>query len=176
LDDRDDPDERDMRRRHLAKRLVSHRARTQTIYEFTGFTRHRLENLRRRWGVLAEERHRGPSPSSFAEFFRTSKSLQAATAAAVLCDLLGVLRHLNAGAKRGVMTLELGEQLCYAYEALQAAFPHLNIEFEHLVLLACGLAEGTMLQLGHCTACGAALLIDKLEVRPAICRPSCHAL
>ena len=43
----DDPDDRDLRRRQLAKRLVSHHARTQTIYSFTGYTRHRLATLRK---------------------------------------------------------------------------------------------------------------------------------
>lgn len=170
----EDPDERDMRRRQLAKRLVSHRARTQTIYAFTGFTRHRLETLRRRWGVAPEDRHRGPSPTSFTEFFRTSKSLQAATAAALLCHLLGMFQQRE-GLARKAMSLETGEQLCYVYEALQACFPEVEIQFEHLVLLANGLLDGRALQLRRCTDCGAAILIDNLAAPRTICRPRCHA-
>jgi hypothetical protein len=175
VDNTEDPDERDMRRRQLAKRMVSHRARTQTIFEFTGYTRHRLETLRRRWGVSAEDRHRGPSPSSQAEFFRTTRTLQEATTAAVLCDLLGVLRPSRNGGP-AIRTLEFGEQLCDTFEALRASFPHLDIEFEHLVLLARGLSEGSCLGIERCTQCGVAILMDKLAARPAVCRPTCHTI
>lgn len=175
MESTDDPDERDMRRRQLAKRLVSHRARTQTIYEFTGYTRHRLETLRRRWGVSADDRHRGPSPTSQTEFFRTSRALQEATAAALLCELLGALRSGHRGAP-GTRKLELGEHLCYVFEALRASFPHLEIEFEHLVLLVRGLSEGSCLSMERCTMCGAAILVDRLAARPMTCRPVCHSL
>lgn len=169
----EDPDDRDMRRRQLAKRMVSHRARTQTICAFTGLSRHRLETLRRRWGVPAHDRHRGPSPTSFLEFFRTTKCLQTATTAAVLCDLLGAIRLPAPTARPRSVTLEAGEQLCYAYEALLACFPDAALEFEHLVLLTNGLAQGDSVQLSHCTQCGAAVLIDKLSVQPGTCRPRC---
>ena len=175
MDGMDDPDERDLRRRRLAKRMVAHRARTQTIYAFTGFTRHRLETLRHRWGVSAQERRRGPSPTSYAEFFRTSRAIQVATAAALLCQFLGIGAKAEAPSSRS-MTLETGEQLCYVYEALQASFPDLDLEFEHLVLLASGLTAGTVLQLGCCSQCGAAILIDRLAARTAMCKPSCHSL
>jgi hypothetical protein len=158
----DDPDERDVRRRQLAKRLVFHQARTQTITEYTGLSRDRLETLRQRWGVAATERHRGPSPTSLVEFFRNSRNLQAATAAAVLFNLLGTLRKPCTHSSQGSTALERGEQLCYAYEALQACFPHVEIEFEHLLLLATGLSGGKELQLTHCTQCGAAILVDNL--------------
>jgi hypothetical protein len=170
----EDADERDMRRRQLAKRLVFHQARTQTISHYTGLSRDRLDTLRQRWGVAAGERLRGPSPTSLVEFFRTSRNLQAATAAAVLFNLLGTLRKPGTHSSQGSTALEQGEQLCYAYEALQACLPHVEIEFEHLLLLATGLSDGDELQLTHCTGCGVAILVDKLASSQTSCRHSCR--
>ena len=168
----DDPDDRDIRRRLLARRLVSHRARTQTIQTFTGISRHRLETLRQRWGVTTEDRHRGPSPTSFTEFFRTARNLQAATTAAVLCKLVAAIPTQPLRGSR-IPSLELGERLCYAYEALQACYPKTELEFEQLLLLVTGLAEGSCLRLGQCGRCGAAILIDILSVRDFVCVSGC---
>ncbi len=170
----DDPDDRDLRRRQLAKRLISHQARTQTVTEFTGFSRNHLETLRRRWGVATRERHRGPSPTSFAEFFRNARTQQAATAAAVLFNLLDAGRGPSSGVSPGSAKLVSGEQLCYVYEALQACFPHLELEFEHMVLLANGLSRAEVLRLGHCAQCGSALLVDNYAARQPPCRHCCR--
>ena len=132
----DDPDDRDLRRRLLARRLISHQARTQTVTYFTDCSRNQLETLRRRWGVATNERHRGPSPTSFAEFFRNARTLQAATAAAILFNLLDTRRRPGLPPSPGTTKLATGEQICYVYEALQACFPHVELEFEHMVLLA----------------------------------------
>jgi hypothetical protein len=170
----DDPDDRDLRRRQLAKRLISHQARTQTIIEFTGFSRNHLETLRRRWAVNTKERHRGPSPTSLTEFFRNARTLQTATAAAVLFHLLDTRRHPDSVLPPGPKKLEAGERLCYVYEALQACFPLVDLEFEHMVLLAVGLSSGETLRLGHCGQCGSAMLIDNFALRQAACRHCCR--
>jgi len=106
------------------------------------------------------------------EFFRTSRSLQAATAAAVLCKLVAATppKPLRGASSP---SLELGERLCYAYEALQACYPKAELEFEQLLLLVTGLAEGSCLRLGQCTRCGAAILIDTLSVRDFVCVSGC---
>ena len=166
----DDPDDRDVRRRQLAKRLVFHHARTQTVSEFTGFSRNQLETLRRRWGVPTHERHRGPSPTSFTEFFRNARTVQEATAAAVLFDLLHVRprsRNVNLPCPT---KLEQGERLCYVFEALQACFPDLELEFEHMMLLVTGLSRGEALRLSSCAQCGSALLVDNFAARIPACK------
>jgi hypothetical protein len=170
----DDPDELDVRRRQLAKRLVSHQARTQTITEYTGLSRDCLETLRRRWGVSAKGRHRGPSPTALTEFFRTTNSLHAATATALFFYLLGTLQTSNARHANGTFKLELGEQLCYAYEALQACLPQVEIEFEYLVLLATGMSGSEVLQLTSCAHCGIAILVDQLASPQNSCRHQCR--
>lgn len=170
----DDPDDRDLRRRQLAKRLVSHHARTQTICEFTGYTRYRLTTLRKRWHVSPAERHRGPSPSSFSVFFRSPKARNVATAAAVICKLLGVTRpNVDAKISKRALDLDFGEQLCEVYEALRACFPDVELEFEHLMLLAIGLSKHELIDLTNCVRCGIAVLSDQLSLRRRTCA-SCH--
>lgn len=108
------------------------------------------------------------------EFFRTSRNLHAATAAAVIFNLLGTLRKPRTHSSQGASALERGEQLCYAYEALQACFPHVEIEFEHLLLLATELSGGEEVQLTHCTQCGVAILVDNLASPQTSCKHSCR--
>lgn len=174
MDISEDPDERDLRRRRLAKRLVSHHARTQTIYEFTGYSRHRLATLRRRWQISPEERHRGPSPTSFSVFFRSPKARSIATAAAVICRLLGATRSpIDVRMSRRILDLDFGEQICEVHEALQACFPDAELEFEQVMLLAIGLSRHESIDLTTCVRCGIALLADQLSLRRRTCA-SCH--
>ena len=174
MDISEDPDDRDLRRRQLAKRLVSHHARTQTVYEFTGYTRHRLATLRKRWGVSPEERHRGPSPTSFTVFFRTPRAREIATAAAVICKLLGAIRSsLDARSLSRTLDLDFGEKICEVHEALQTCFPDLKMDFEQVMLLAIGLSTQESIALTTCVRCGIAVLADQLSIRRRVCA-SCH--
>lgn len=174
MDISEDPDDRDLRRRQLAKRLVSHHARTQTIYEFTGYTRHRLATLRRRWGVSPEERHRGPSPTSFSVFFRSPRAREIATAAAVICKLLGATRPaIDARSLHRTLDLDFGERICEVHEALQTCFPDLKMDFEQVMLLAVGLSTQESIALTTCVRCGVAVLADQLSIRRRVCA-SCH--
>jgi hypothetical protein len=174
MDISEDPDERDLRRRQLAKRLVSHHARTQTIYQFTGFSRHQLATLRRRWQVSSEERHRGPSPTSFSVFFQSPRARNVATAAAVICRLLGATKpELGSRMSRKIADLEFGEQICEVHEALQACFPEIDLEFEQVMLLAIGLSRQESIALTTCVRCGIAVLADQLSLRRRTCS-ACH--
>jgi hypothetical protein len=67
-------------------------------------------------------------------------------------------------------SLRAGREALLRVRGTAGGVPYLDIEFDHLIMLATGLADGTSLQLGHCTECGAALLIDKFGSRPATCR------
>jgi len=165
----DDADDRDMRRRQLAKRLVLLRARTQTIYRFTGYTRDRLATLRKRLKIGSEGRHRGPSPTSFAIFFRPPLAREVGSAA-LLCELFGALSPLpHRGIRDCLADLEWGEQLCEVYEAFSACCPVSAFEFEHLVLLATGLSGRECIALSSCSVCSAAIVVDRLGARPRIC-------
>jgi hypothetical protein len=44
---------RELRRNQLATRMVSHKAHTQTICDYTGLARERIKTLRRDWPVAS---------------------------------------------------------------------------------------------------------------------------
>jgi hypothetical protein len=176
----DHPAVRDLRRYQLAMRLVAHQARTQTICDLTGYTRHRLTTLRRRWRVPAAARHRGPPPQSVTIFFRSPRLRSEATVVAALCHFTGAIPHRPRSTegqdfppRDADKRLATGERLCDAFEAYRACFPESGFEFDHVVLLAKSLVHYCAIRLGSCTKCEGTLLIDRLETRRQICS-QCH--
>jgi hypothetical protein len=166
----DDLGDRDVRRLQLAKRLVHHRARTRTIFQFTGISRHQLASLRRRWRIFDNPRHRGPSPTSFALFFRTSLAQSEGSAAAVIFGLFAppaMTKELASNSD--VSELAVGECLCDVFEAFQACFPVSELEFEHLVLLIRGVFKREAVELRMCSDCRNVTLFDRF----AALRRSC---
>ena len=166
----DDFGDRDLRRLHLTKRLVIHSARTETIYRLTGYTRHRLTTLRKRWPVSYGARHRGPAPTSFAVFFRSASARSEAASAAAICRVFDAISAPRPGrAPRGFADLDSGERLCEVYEAFHACFPGAHLEFEQLLLLAVGLTRGDVVELTTCANCQCAILVDLLGRRRRMC-------
>jgi hypothetical protein len=166
----DDRTGRDFRRYQLAQRLMAHQARTRTISTMTNLTRHQLATLRSRWRVTEDMRHRGPSPTSLAVFFRSPRARSEGASLAVLCRILNAVplkRTVNAA--KSFLSLDLGERLCEAYEAYRMCFPRSDLEFEQVVLLVVGLVAGDAMELGGCGQCGATILIDRLAARRRIC-------
>lgn len=161
--------DRELRRRELARRLVVHHARTQTISALTNLTHHQLFSLRQRWQVTQETRHRGPSPTSFSVLL-SSRTRTEASALSVLCRVLNAIPPSNKKSIRKTPSaIEVGERLCEVFEIYSAYLPHLNFEFEHLMLLAQGLARADVITIGNCTLCRATILIDLLATRPSVC-------
>lgn len=161
-----------MRRLRLAKRMIRHRARKQTIQDFTALSRHQQETLRHRWGIPTEARQRGPSPSSLAHLLRTERSFEVATIAALVNEILGLITATTQLSPDST-SLEVGEHLCYVHEAIEATFPHLNLQFEQLLLLIRGFGEADLLRIAPCRQCGAAVLVDKLAARLPTCMRGC---
>ncbi len=176
----DDAVTRDLRRYQLAMRLVAHRARTRTIYTLTGYTRHRLGTLRRRWRVPSQARRRGPSPKSFAAFFRSPQAQNEGAVIASLCYLFGALPPRQSAGEKYVFPprdeeqrLRTGERLCEVFEAFSSAFPGSDFELEQVVLLAAGLSQADTISLAQCKKCGCVILIDRQSVQKLICS-QCH--
>ncbi len=166
----DDRTRRDFRRYQLAQRLMAHRARTRTISAMTNLTRHQLATLRRRWWVTEDMRHRGPSPKSLAVFFQSPRARSEGASLAVLCGILNAVPLRRAGsAVKSSFSLDWGERLCEAFEAYRACLPASNFEFEQVLLLVSGLAEGGAIGLGGCEKCGCTILIDRLATRRRAC-------
>lgn len=166
----DDRFDRELRRRELARRLVAHHARTQTISELTALTHHQQSTLRQRWRVTQETRHRGPSPTSFSVLLSSMRTRSEASALTVLCRLLNAIPPSHRKSKRKTPSaIEVGERLCDVFEIYSAYLPHSNFEFDHLMLLAQGLARSEVIAIGNCTICRATILIDLLATRPLVC-------
>lgn len=161
--------DREVRQYLLVRRLLLHQARPQTICRFTGWSRHRLVTVRKRWrqdGI----RHRGTSPYSLVRLFRSPRIRREGASIAVLCELLHAVPSTpDACATHSLYSLEAGERLCDVYETYRACVPDSQFEFERLVMLAVALAKGEEVQLGHCQHCRAAILIDRLSTQRQLC-------
>lgn len=149
----DDQIGRYFRRIQLGLRMLSHGARSQTTCEWSGLTPDQLVTLRRRWMFGADERLRGPSPSSFHIFFRSSRMSSEAALFVCICSIVGA---------RSPASLEKGERLCEAFEIYREWEPSAEFAFEQAVLLLIGTSEGEKIELEYCPHCSAALLIDRL--------------
>ncbi|HEX2493411.1 MAG TPA: hypothetical protein VHK24_06510 [Steroidobacter sp.] len=164
------PTDPTLRRYSLAQRLTWHQARTYTIQRFTALSRHQLALLRKRWAVPGDLRRRGPHPKSLYLLLRSPNFRLEAACAAVVCEMLGAVPGRAAALdRRKFYSLQVGERLCAAYEALRGYIPDARLEFEHLLLLVLALADGREFALGACIECGAAVLIDLLSVHNQRC-------
>jgi hypothetical protein len=164
-----EPVDRELRRRQLARRLVAHEARTGTVFRLTGLSRHQQETLRKRWGIPQERRRRGEAPTSFASFRSNSRAREEAAALAVIWKCAGVSRASRQQSQTATAAVELGEQLCDAFEIYRACLLKSKFSFEHLDLLARGLEEGGTIALSNCGNCQAVILLDLLEARRNRC-------
>lgn len=144
----DDSVGRELRGFELARRLIFHGVRTETISKLTGLSRNRLATLRRRLRVPDDERHRGPPPRSLDVFLRTSRGRTEGAAVAALFPLFK-----NAASTQSPTILDEGEQACDLYDAYLAYHPQSNVRFEELMLLKRSLSKGNLLELALCRSC-----------------------
>lgn len=158
--------DRELRRRHLAHRLVLHQARTGTIVRLTGLSSHQLETQRRRWRVTNEMRRRGPAPTSFAAF--RSRRRDEAAALAVFWEVLTGAQITSVQALK-TNALEFGERLCDVFEAYLTCFPSSTLQIEHLLMLIDGFERGDVVAFSKCRECKAVILVDPLKTRHGSC-------
>ena len=125
------------RRIQLGLRLLSHGARAQTACDWSGLTPDRLITLKRRWLRDAGDSLRGPAPTSFQPFFRSSVRLSHATVFASIHQAL-CQRSTPRGQSVGSATRRA---LCTAYEIFREWEPDADMEFDQAVLLARGAAS-----------------------------------
>lgn len=161
--------DRELRRRQLAQRLVTHQARTQTVFMLTGLSRHQLATMRQRWNIPLETRHRGPKPTSFAVFRATLRVREEAAALAILWKILAGIGSFKSMVHGKPSPVEFGERLCEVFETHTACFQKSELGLEHLALLARGLDEGDAIALSNCGNCEAVVLVDLLGPRRRLC-------
>jgi hypothetical protein len=154
----DDSVLREFRRFELARRLIFHEVRTQTISKLTGLTRGRLATLRRRLVVSDQTRRRGPPPRSLDAFLRTSRGRTEGAALAALFPLFK-----NPSSIKSYSSLEDGELACEIYDAYLAYYPRSTVRFEELMLLRRSLAKGDLIELGRCRLCKCLIMNNRYE-------------
>lgn len=161
--------DRHYRRMQLGLRLLSHGARAQTACDWSGLTPDRLNTLKRRWLPEAGNGFRGPAPTSYQPYFR---SLTRAVHASIFTGIYQALyRYARSSSPPTELqpNLENGELLCEAYEVFRVWAADSDMEFDHAVLLACGVAKGEVVELGRCHKCEGVVLVDKLARRKDVC-------
>ena len=172
----DDQIGRYFRRIQLGLRFLAHGARAQTTSQWSGLTPDQLVTLRRRWMFNADERLRGPSPSSFQCFFRSAKSRQQASLFVCIFRIVWTgPRRSGTHGTRLIVSLENGERLCEAFEVYREWEPDADLEFEQAVLLATGAVEGEKIELTHCLHCSSPVLMDRLSTPNTAC-PRCKKI
>jgi hypothetical protein len=168
----DDPFGRDLRRIQVARRMVLHQARTQTIVSYTHLTRNRLATLRRRWNVPDDSRRRGPPPRSISALLRTPRVRSEAAAIVSLCIALESLPAHSINSEGALPRLEIADRLCEVIEAFRTWLPNSTIEFEGLLLLATELTTGNLIRLSTCKFCKRTMLVFTYRISRPIC-PHC---
>jgi hypothetical protein len=73
------------------------------------------------------------------------------------------------GASRPTRTIENGERLCEAFEIFREWEPTSDLEFEQVVLLMDGAAQGDHIDCLPCSSCAGYMLIDKFGDTRAVC-------
>jgi hypothetical protein len=159
---RDDQIGRYFRRIQLGLRFLAHGARARTTCQWSGLTPDQLVTLRRRWMFNSDERLRGPSPSSFEIFFRSSTTSSQAALFVCICRIVGTANSRD--------SLEGGEKLCDAFEIFREWEPDAHLEFEQAVLLIAGSETAEKIELVNCPGCRIALLADKMGDARKTCR------
>jgi hypothetical protein len=160
----DDSVAREIRCFELARRLIFHEVRTQTIRKLTGLSRNRLATLRRRLKVSDDARRHGPPPRSLDVLLRTARGR---TEAAALAALFPLFKHPTS--IKLSSALDDGEQTCDIYDAYLAYYPQSAVRFEELMLLKRSLAKGDLLELGLCRICKGLIMNNRYERS----RPTC---
>jgi hypothetical protein len=154
---------RDLRRLNLAERLIRHEVRTQWICAWTGLSHHRVRNLYRSYdkslGVVP--RHRGPSPNRLATYLRSPALRAEASAIGGLARVFGVVPPKpTPNAWRDRANVEAGERLCAVFELFRQIVPQSRFTMDQFIRLAMALIQEGELEIGHCSSCHGALLLE----------------
>jgi hypothetical protein len=163
---------RDLRRIHLAQRMIRHEVRTTTICAWTGFNEERIRNLAKSYesSTSPANRHRGPSPKRVEVFLRYNILRSEAACLGGLARSFGVLPPKPVkDAARALPSLPVGELLCHTFEVYRAVVPDARLTMEHSILLILALAEGEEIELDHCGHCSGVIIVEVASRERRIC-------
>lgn len=161
---------RDLRRYHLAWRLIRHEARTRTVERWSGLSVYRIRTL---YAAYAADRSgparsplRGVAPHQVSFFWR---SAHLKCEAAILAGFLKTFGVCPSAPEERLETLQRGELLCEAFEEFQAYWPAAQSSLEHAILLLTELSRGIEIGLERCLDCDALIVADRLAIAPPRC-------
>lgn len=163
---------RDLRRLQLAQRLIDLEVRTKAVRAWTGLSELRIRNLCKFYDPawVGRPRHRGPAPTRAEAFLRSPGLRSEASAIGGLAHALGVVPKASGSRARArTADIEAGERLCDAFELYRRVVPGARFTMNQFLLLVAALAEGTDLELGCCSECRGALLVDPLGIKRRLC-------
>ena len=163
---------RDLRRLHLAERLIRNEVRTGWICGCTGLSADRIRKLFHSYyqGSGRVVRPRGPSPTALSDFLRSLRT--EASAIGGLALAMGAIPARAASRKPPVRSgIETGECFLEVFELFRKVAPRSEFDMDRFICLASALTKGEDLQIGHCRNCHGALLVDPLGARRRLCLP-----
>jgi hypothetical protein len=164
--------ERDLRRMDLAMKLLELEARTSTIRAYTGLGEDRIRRLFR--GYLARQhcpvvRHRGKVPQAVEPILRCPRRATYAALFVWVALTAMALEEAGAAPVGASAPLEVGEQLCEAFDVLRRLAPESDLGFEQALCVLRAVMRGEELGLARCRGCGALVLTDALALETPTC-------
>lgn len=166
---------RDLRRLHVAWRMVRLGARTPTIIRWTSLSKYNVRKLRTEYGGTAVPREGlfGRTPFRI-EFFHKTAKLR--WEAALLAGLLHVYEALPRGPAKveELPDLSRGERVCTAYEQFRVLCPTAGISFDRAITLLSELVRGELIRLTACVSCGELVVHDCLAIHHPRCASCWH--
>src|SRR5450756_1043738 len=135
--------ERDIRKHNLAKWMIAHGARTNTLTRWTGLSRYRVQALFRDYhSVPGDNRRRGISPFQSSYFGRSrGLELESLAFAFIAFEMQVIPEAVLADARRSLPDVARGERMMMAFELYLALVPNAQISLERAILFVTELAE-----------------------------------
>ena len=167
---------RDLRRYHLAWRLIQGGARTRKVQRWSGLSFYRVKTLFEGYVSAGENRspQRGVAPHQIGFFWRSAQLRSEAAVLAGFLEAYDVLPEASGAAVAETLeSVARGERLCRAYEEFKACWPAAQSTIEHAMLLLEELVRGVEIGLASCPECDSLIVRDLLSITPARCS-FCH--
>jgi len=157
----------------VAMRMIRYEARTYTVKKCTGLSDDRVRKLYKSYianerSNAAIKRRRGKSPR---EIQCVLQNAQTQLQASLLASALVAIGLLDSSATNSARrdSVQLGEQLCNAYEVYVELLSDQPLSFEHAWFLLHALIDGSDLYLRPCNHCGGMSVQDRYSLRLRIC-------
>jgi hypothetical protein len=170
--------ERELRQHDLAIAMRANGARLNTVVQWTGLSRYRVQSLSRFYerDSKGDTRRRGISPSQTAFFGKTLRIEAESLAVAFLAFEYQLIPE-SGDIQTVLPDVERGWRLITAYQTYVKMVPGAQIDLERTVLLISELSRGNLV-LRSCHTCPDVMLVDRFgepHERCPFCRSNLDA-